>query len=102
MLLPAAASCSQDVPASPLLATCWQGVPTLPPLLCRCRRLDPACRQMPLLRPDPQPRPRACAPPAPAGEIGSWKDRFTVAQSEAFDRLYKQRMAGSGLEFDFE
>jgi len=37
-----------------------------------------------------------------AGEIGSWKDRFTVSQSEAFDRIYKQRMAGSGLEFDFE
>lgn len=36
------------------------------------------------------------------GEIGSWKDRFTVAQSEAFDKLCRQRMAGSGLEFDFE
>ena len=36
------------------------------------------------------------------GEIGSWKEQFTVAQSEAFDKLYKQRMAGSGLDFDFE
>ncbi|KAI7841289.1 hypothetical protein COHA_005062 [Chlorella ohadii] len=36
------------------------------------------------------------------GEIGSWKDRFTMAQSEAFDKLCRQRMAGSGLEFDFE
>ncbi|WIA42286.1 hypothetical protein OEZ86_008300 [Tetradesmus obliquus] len=36
------------------------------------------------------------------GETGSWKEQFTVAQSEAFDKLYKQRMAGSGLDFDFE
>lgn len=36
------------------------------------------------------------------GEIGSWKDQFTVAQSEAFDRLYAERMRGTGLEFDFE
>lgn len=36
------------------------------------------------------------------GEIGSWKDQFTVAQSEAFDRLYRERMAGTGLDFEFE
>jgi hypothetical protein len=36
------------------------------------------------------------------GEIGSWKDQFTVAQSELFDRLYAERMAGTGLSFDFE
>lgn len=36
------------------------------------------------------------------GEIGSWKDQFTVAQSEAFDLLYRERVAGTGLEFDFE
>jgi hypothetical protein len=36
------------------------------------------------------------------GEIGSWKDQFTVAQSEAFDRLYRKRMEGSGLSFEFE
>jgi hypothetical protein len=36
------------------------------------------------------------------GEIGSWKDRFTVAQSEAFDRICAERLAGSGLEFDYE
>lgn len=36
------------------------------------------------------------------GEIGSWKDQFTVAQSEAFDRFYRERMAGTGLDFEFE
>lgn len=36
------------------------------------------------------------------GEIGSWKDQFTVAQSEAFDRLYAERMQGTGLDFEFE
>lgn len=36
------------------------------------------------------------------GEIGSWKDQFTVAQSEAFDRLYRERMNGAGLDFEFE
>jgi hypothetical protein len=35
------------------------------------------------------------------GQIGSWKDMFTVAQSEQFDRIYKDRMRGTGLEFDF-
>lgn len=36
------------------------------------------------------------------GEIGSWKDQFTVAQSEAFDRVYRDRMAGTDLNFSFE
>jgi spore coat protein CotH len=36
------------------------------------------------------------------GEVGSWKERFTVAQSEAFDKVYQQRMAGTNLSFDFE
>jgi hypothetical protein len=36
------------------------------------------------------------------GEIGSWKEYFTVAQSEAFDQLYKERVQESGLEFQFE
>lgn len=35
------------------------------------------------------------------GEIGSWKEQFTVAQNEAFDRLYRERMEGTGLDFDF-
>lgn len=36
------------------------------------------------------------------GRIGFWKDRFTVAQSEQFDRMYAERMRGTGLDFDFE
>jgi len=36
------------------------------------------------------------------GKIGSWKDQFTPAQSDMFDRVYAERMKGSGLEFDFE
>ena len=36
------------------------------------------------------------------GQVGSWKDRFTVAQSEQFDRVFAERMQGSGLDFDFE
>ncbi len=36
------------------------------------------------------------------GEIGSWKEEFTVAQSEHFDRLYDERMRGSGLSFEWE
>lgn len=36
------------------------------------------------------------------GQIGSWKDQFTVAQNEYFERVYAERMAGSGLEFMFE
>ena len=35
------------------------------------------------------------------GQIGSWTDRFTSAQSAAFDELYSRRMTGSGLDFDF-
>ncbi|KAI4178553.1 MAG: hypothetical protein LQ346_007408 [Caloplaca aetnensis] len=36
------------------------------------------------------------------GEIGSWKDQFTVRQAEEFDRLSVERMKGSGLDFIFE
>ena len=36
------------------------------------------------------------------GRIGSWKDQFTPAQSESFDGMCARRLAGSGLEFDFE
>ena len=36
------------------------------------------------------------------GRIGSWKQQFTVAQNEAFDRIYEERMSGSELDFVFE
>ncbi|XP_030829240.1 sulfotransferase 1C2 [Strongylocentrotus purpuratus] len=36
------------------------------------------------------------------GVIGSWKERFTVAQNEAFDKWYQDKFAGCDLEFQFE
>jgi len=35
------------------------------------------------------------------GGIGGWRDHFTVALSEQFDDVYKARMAGSELRFNF-
>ncbi|KAH9374902.1 hypothetical protein HPB48_020949 [Haemaphysalis longicornis] len=36
------------------------------------------------------------------GIIGDWKNYFTAEQSQAFDELYTQKMAGSGLDLVFE
>eukprot|EP00057_Strongylocentrotus_purpuratus_P019327 XP_011673801.1 PREDICTED: sulfotransferase family cytosolic 1B member 1-like [Strongylocentrotus purpuratus] len=36
------------------------------------------------------------------GKVGGWKDEFTVAENEYFDKVYKQNMDGSGIEFQFE
>ncbi|XP_071791965.1 sulfotransferase 2A1-like [Asterias amurensis] len=36
------------------------------------------------------------------GVVGDWKTHFSVAENEAFDALYRQKMAGSGLELQFE
>jgi hypothetical protein len=36
------------------------------------------------------------------GRIGSWRDQFTADESERFDALTAERMAGSGLTFEFE
>lgn len=35
------------------------------------------------------------------GEIGKWRETFTVAQSEAFDQVYRRKMMGTGLVLDF-
>ncbi|XP_070555617.1 sulfotransferase 1C4-like [Ptychodera flava] len=36
------------------------------------------------------------------GQVGGWKETFTVAQSELLDKRYKEWLKGSGLEFQFE
>jgi hypothetical protein len=36
------------------------------------------------------------------GQVGSWRDLFTEAQTEHFDAVYRKRLKGTGLEFDFE
>jgi len=35
------------------------------------------------------------------GEIGDWKNHFTVAQNEAFDSLYDTNMLDCGVKFQF-
>ena len=35
------------------------------------------------------------------GGSGGWRNFFTVRESEAFDKIYHEQMAGSGLEMDF-
>ena len=34
------------------------------------------------------------------GKVGEWKKYFTEEQNELFDKVFKERMAGTGREFD--
>eukprot|EP00058_Branchiostoma_floridae_P018005 XP_002603494.1 hypothetical protein BRAFLDRAFT_220182 [Branchiostoma floridae] len=36
------------------------------------------------------------------GMVGDWKNHFSAEESARFDQKYRERMAGTGLEFDFE
>lgn len=36
------------------------------------------------------------------GVVGDWKNYFTAKQSTEFDKVYRVRMEGSGLDFEFE
>ncbi|CAH1244933.1 SULT1C2 [Branchiostoma lanceolatum] len=36
------------------------------------------------------------------GIVGDWKNHFSGEESAKFDQKYRERMAGSGLEFEFE
>lgn len=36
------------------------------------------------------------------GVVGDWKDYFTILQSQLFDEMYADKMAGTGLTFEFE
>ncbi|XP_039274601.2 amine sulfotransferase-like isoform X4 [Styela clava] len=36
------------------------------------------------------------------GEIGGWKNQFTVAQSELMDKLIKEQLGDTGIEFTYE
>ena len=35
------------------------------------------------------------------GGSGGWRNFFTVRESEAFDKIYREQMEGSGLKMDF-
>ncbi|CAH1268853.1 Hypp4007 [Branchiostoma lanceolatum] len=34
--------------------------------------------------------------------VGDWKNHFSAEESAKFEQKYRKRMAGSGLEFEFE
>lgn len=36
------------------------------------------------------------------GKVGDWKNYFTVSQNDMFDQLCRTKLAGTGLNFDYE
>jgi hypothetical protein len=36
------------------------------------------------------------------GRVGSWRDQFTAQQDAWFSQVIAERLAGSGLDFDYE
>ncbi|XP_072050078.1 sulfotransferase 1B1-like [Amphiura filiformis] len=36
------------------------------------------------------------------GKVGNWKDKITGDLNALFDEVYKEKMAGSGIDFEFE
>ena len=34
------------------------------------------------------------------GQVGEWKNFFTEEQNELFDKVFKERMEGTGIAFD--
>ena len=36
------------------------------------------------------------------GQVGDWKNYFTINESSAFDRMYEEKMKGKDLKIDFE
>ena len=35
------------------------------------------------------------------GQVGDWKNHFTVNQNEVYDQMLKKKLAGSGLSFQY-
>ena len=35
------------------------------------------------------------------GAIGDWKTQFSTEDSQRLDKLYQDRLSGTGLEFNF-
>ena len=38
----------------------------------------------------------------PPGVVGDWKNIFTEPQSEAFDKHFREKFEGTGLEFEYD